>query len=531
MTGWKKKREKEKKPEKKRKRSGRESRMTKNLLLLNPGNLAKEVYTYGYHFSWKTHLFVIGACIAGMGAIGLLFQLRWELLVIVLAAMFLALPAFILDTYKKMYEQKRFADAATYMEQMLYGFQKTGKILSALKEAEETFELGHMRDVIDEAVRYLEEGRTCSGKSIVRESLDIVEREYNCRKIKTLHDLLISIEEYGGDAQDSISLLLSDVELWKRRGYVLQKEKKKAHTNNVVSIVVATVLCAGTLYVLNALPDMLGMTAPYNVLTTGLVQITSFGLLLWMIYVYARSEKTLTRNWLKEEGGRSDEYVLHSYEKAMNYDEKKEVKKSILWTIPFFVAGIYFAVKKSWIVIPLLTVAVIMSQQHRFGRNIARRVVSEELYAAFPEWLMQMALLMQHSNVQVSIARSLEGAPKILIPELNALLQRLKEQPKALSSYTDFCKNFDIPETTSCMKMLYAISESGTGDAKVQIRNLLERVQDMRNRAAERRNEQASFKVRMLYTYPVAGASVKLLGDLIVGMMFLFEMLSEAGGM
>ena len=61
MTGWKKKREKEKKPEKKRKRSGRESRMTKNLLLLNPGNLAKEVYTYGYHFSWKTHLFVIGA--------------------------------------------------------------------------------------------------------------------------------------------------------------------------------------------------------------------------------------------------------------------------------------------------------------------------------------------------------------------------------------------------------------------------------------------------------------------------------------
>ena len=47
-----------------------------------------------------------------MGVIGLLFQLKWELLVIVLIAMFLALPAFILDTYKKMYEQKRFADAA-----------------------------------------------------------------------------------------------------------------------------------------------------------------------------------------------------------------------------------------------------------------------------------------------------------------------------------------------------------------------------------------------------------------------------------
>ena len=117
MTGLKKKQIKEKKQ---KEQTGKKSRMAKSLLLLNPGNLAKEVYTYGYHFSWKTHLFVIGACIAGMGTIGLLFQLKWELLVIVLIAMFLALPAFILDTYKKMYEQKRFADAATYMEQMLY---------------------------------------------------------------------------------------------------------------------------------------------------------------------------------------------------------------------------------------------------------------------------------------------------------------------------------------------------------------------------------------------------------------------------
>ena len=84
MAGLKKTRIKEKKE---RKQIKKENRVAKNLLLLNPGNLAKEVYTYGYHFSWKTHLFVIGACIAGMGVIGLLFQLKWKLLVIVLIAM------------------------------------------------------------------------------------------------------------------------------------------------------------------------------------------------------------------------------------------------------------------------------------------------------------------------------------------------------------------------------------------------------------------------------------------------------------
>lgn len=47
MAGLKKTRIKEKKE---RKQIKKENRVAKNLLLLNPGNLAKEVYTYGYHF-------------------------------------------------------------------------------------------------------------------------------------------------------------------------------------------------------------------------------------------------------------------------------------------------------------------------------------------------------------------------------------------------------------------------------------------------------------------------------------------------
>ena len=164
-----------------------------------------------------------------------------------------------------MYEQKRFADVAAYMEQMLYAFQKTGKVLSALKETRETFESGHMRDVVDKAVNHLEEGHSKTGKSVLRESLDIVENEYECRKMKTVHDFLISAEEYGGDAVESIALLLNDIELWKRRGYLLQKEKKEAHADNIVSIVVTTVFCALILYALNSIPGMFKMQAPYNV--------------------------------------------------------------------------------------------------------------------------------------------------------------------------------------------------------------------------------------------------------------------------
>ena len=36
-------------------------------------------------------------------------------------------------------------------------------------------------------------------------------------------------------------LLLEDIELWKRRGYQLQAEKKKSHTDNIISVIVSVI--------------------------------------------------------------------------------------------------------------------------------------------------------------------------------------------------------------------------------------------------------------------------------------------------
>ena len=81
------------------------------------------------------------------------------------------------------------------------------------------------------------------------------------------------------------------------------------------------------------------------------------------------------------------------------------------------------------------------------------------------------------------------------------------------------------------MKMLHAVSEAGTGDARVQIHNLIMRVQEMQNQAEEIRLKDNAFRVKMLFYYPVIGVSVKLFGDLIVGMAFMFQVLGKMGGM
>lgn len=506
--------------------------MREKLKLLNPKNLEKEVHRYGYHWTWKSQAALTAGALLGIGVVGIVFQLQAGCLAVLMAAMVLLLPVLVLDVFLKMFEQKRFSDAATYMEQVLYSFQKSEKILIALKETRELFEDGQMRQVIQEAIWYIERGQAKTGDGILREALEIIENAYECTKIQMVHELLISGEAYGGETEQSVLLLLEDLELWKRRGYQLQKEKKISHRDNIISIVVATALCAVALYVLDAMKGLfVTATAPFLIFQVPVIQYSSLLFILFSLFVFAKSTRNLNRNWLKEDGTRETKYIMESYQMVMDYNEKRAKWRSLLWAAPFLAAGAAgFFFRKRWLGILSLGIACFLLVQHKVGYGLAKKDVTEELYIAFPQWLMEIALLLQSNNVQVSIAKSTQAAPEILKPELEKLLERLQREPEKLMSYTDFCKDFDIPEASSCMKMLHAISESGTGNAKIQIHELMKRVSEMQGKADEIRNRSISFQMKMIFAYPVIAATIKLLIDLTVGMLYMFRMLGSMGG-
>lgn len=508
-----------------------EKRIIRLLKQLNPKDLAKEVHVYGYNFSWRMHLRILLCSFIGIGAIGILFKLEKGYVIVVAAVVVIVLPGLILSSYKRMFEQKRFADAAVYAEQMLYSFQKSEKVVAALKETREIFEEGRMRLAIEEALQHLEIGIARTEKGTSREALAIVEQAYPCVKIHMVHELLCSSEEYGGEVSDSIFLLLNDIELWKRRGYKLQADKKTSHTDNVISILVAAALCAIALYVLNAMSAMFPGVSSINIFTVGIIQLSSFAFILFMLYVFAKSMKSLTANWLESELLHTEASLLSSYRTVVNYEEAKEKRKSLMFSVPFFLlAAIGFFSRKLWLCAAGLGIAVFMLLQHRIGYHMAKKDVNEELYIALPQWLMEIALLLQNNNVQVSIAKSVSEAPLILRIELEQLVARLQNAPEQLSSYTDFCKSFDVPEIQSAMKMLHAISESGTGNAKIQIGNLISRVQEMQSFADEIRDKSIAFRMKMIFSYPVLAATVKLLIDLTVGMIYMFNLLGSMGG-
>ena len=319
-----------------------------------------------------------------------------------------------------------------------------------------------MGQLIDEALGCINAG-TAEGTWVLREALEIIEKPYACSKIHMVHELLLSNEEYGGEMEDAVQLLLTDIELWKRRGYRLQAEKKTSHTDNIISIIIATILCAVALYVLDAMSRMFpGTVEPGYIFRTGVIQVTSILFILGMIHVMVKSQRTLTANWLQTESLFKEEYLLASYNTCRNYNEAKEKRKSLIFATPFLlgaVAAFFFQI--TWLGVLAVVIGAFMLMQHRVGYRLARKDVNAELYLSLPQWLMDMALLMQNNNVQVSIAKSVQEAPVILRQELNELLERLEAAPDRLKSYTDFCKDFDIPEAQTCMKMLHAISEIG----------------------------------------------------------------------
>lgn len=504
------------------------------LALLNPRNLEKEVHRYGYNFSWKAHILVMILSLLGISGIGVLFKLQPTYFAITLATVVIFLPVYILASYRRMYEQKRFADATTYMEQILYSFQKNRKILTSLKETQQIFPDGQMRDVIGAAIDYLSQGQAISNKGLLRESLELIEKSYECSKIRMVHELIVSSEEYGGSEEKSISLLLMDLEGWKRRGYKLQAKKKQQHTDNIISIIVATALCAVALYVIDAIRTLYPNAGSdmSSIFDMQIIQISSLIFIIFMFFVMAKSQKTLAANWLKNGNLYDEKYLLNSYETVMEYDEVKQKRKSLVYAAPFLIAAIpVFILYKAWLGIVLLLIGVFMLMQHRVGYNLAKKDVDQELYIILPQWLMHMALLLQSNNVQVSLAKSISGSPDILQKELDLLLKRLKERPDSLSTYLGFCEKFDIPEAQSCMRMLHSISESGTGNADIQINNLLQRVNEMQEQADDIRDNNIAFKAKMIFSYPVLAATVKLLIDLTIGMIYMMSMLGNMGGM
>lgn len=484
-----------------------------------PWNLKKEIGTLGYSFGNKQILMVYGAIIGIMVLTGYLFKLPilWQLPILLAGVLFA--PTVVRNIYKNKYEGRRFADVNVYIEQMLYAFENSHRILTALQDVGELFPKGAMKDIISEAIAMISTSSVADATGDVEEqALQLIEARYPNQHIKSLHRFLMKVERIGGDFSSSTKLLLENRVMWENRMHKLQDKRKKKKQEILGSCICSTLLCMAMLYILPSDVDISAMFA---------VRLANVFCVVAMVAIYLKGDTKLCSNLITPRKERPEEKVIADYYKFLKYDPKKEFKTSLMFTIvPAVIILISALLHNKWGVLVGLVLIPLMMTQHMWGHALLHRRLKREITIAFPQWMMELALLLQTENVQVAIFQTVDNAIPILKPELQKMREALLERPHDREPFLDFFAAFGLPEITTSMQTLYSLSIGSGGDAQTQIANIVRRNNIILDRAEDMANEDSMAGLYTLFLLPVLVGSVVLMVDMTC---FLLSFMSNMG--
>ncbi len=444
---------------------------------MKPKLLWDELKRYGYVFSVKRSILMYGMTVAFALLCGKFFRLERMYLLILCLWCAILFPFFLRNLYRNRYGQRQFVEINSYMEQFLYSFQKSGKILVTLKDVEKLFANGMMHTRIQEAIAYIED--TYDEDHVEKKALAMIEREYPIHHVAMIHRFALQVEEKGGEYGEAIRLMLDARRMWADRSYELLKEKKRKRTQILISVLVSLLLCSVFVYVAERVSlSITGFT---------IVKVVTLLTLLLDIWIFYVADRKLSMESMDETYDEKE--LLRQYEKVKRSEEKKHAE---------------------------------------LGTRIAKKNVSRALQKMFPQWLLEVSLLLQSENVQVAIMESYDEAPVLIKPALRELIQKLQLRPTDMEPYLEFLQEYALPEIQSSMKMFYALSEGTGGNANNQISDIIRRNQLLLDQAQKMKNEDALGGLYALFLAPQLTGGAKMLVDM--GMLFYAMMATSALG-
>ena len=429
--------------------------------------LSDEMKKYGYVFSRKKSILLYTAVVVITMTLGIFFGLDMICRSILAGAVLVMLPFFIRNSAKNRYNQQRFSDENAYIEQFLYSFRRSKKVLATLIDVMNLFDEGDMKATIRAAVNHIR--HTYSEDNVTEEGLQIIERAYPSEGVRMVHRFALEAEELGGDCENSILLLLNFRRMWADRAYEVMQEKKRNRRDIFLSILASLLLCSAVFFLSRRL-NMDFSSNPVALFVTTAV-------LLLDLAIFYRADTILSSE-----------------------DEKKDEDSDAVCTARYHTA----ALKNDG------------NPFVRFRARTAEKILTRQLEIAFPQWLMQVSLLLQTENVAVSVVRSYEYAPNVLKCPLRKFIGDLKKEPDTIGPYLAFLRGFNLPEVRSAMKMLYSISVGSGGDAASQISDIIRRNQLLNDRAEKMRSSDRMSGMYALFLAPQLTGGIKLLCDMIL---------------
>lgn len=478
-------------------------------------NLTQELAKYGYEYTPKKALFAYGMIVLVAAIFGLLYKLELPYIAAIGIIGLVFSPMVILQTMKGRYHTTMFSLANNYMEQFLYSFKRNGTVLNALLETATIFDEGIFHEALEKAIEHIQ--YTTDSEDPEREALDIVGEFFHCERIDAIHSFVIGAQRRGGDAGGSILLLAKNRAMWAERVMNLQKEFQIVKRNIMIALVATMLICILPLYLLGGDLDISSIP---------LCQISAVVLIGICMLIYVKADKKLCRSWIEKEVDSTG--MGKKYLQVRDYDEAKEAKSSqrmaIIPVILFIGAFIYF--KNIAVLVAGVVVVLFFLNQHKIGHSLAMKKVAREIEKQFPNWLMEVALLLQTDNVQMAIRKSMDSAPVVLVYALEDLIDQLEEDPNAIEPYHRFLKEYRNPDVQSAMKMLYALSSGNAGYVTKQVEELIDRNNAMMDKAEKLEQEDKIAGMKVYILLPSLLASFKLMVDMALLLVVFLQNLT-----
>lgn len=480
-------------------------------------NIQTEINGYGYNYSFSRYLFGLAISFVVIFFAGKFFHLQTKYTLLIVLTYMVIFPVILTLQFKYMYEQKRFRAVVEYLEQMIYSFKKHPKILGALEEVKGLC-AGKMLEKVSEAIDKIKNPN--KDQDIFSEGLSSIEEEYECDRIRMLHDFLIKVERQGGEYEDTLNVILDDVKAWTERTYLFQQDRKNIKVKIIISLF-ASLAIAGTMTMLLTADKSL-----MKVFETNIYQCVTFLFILVFLLVYMLTQKILTGTWLKVSREGNKKQIDKDFNILNNFNRKKEWIKAIvvgIMCIPIIYLGISLhnsAFVFAGCILMVFTFFVPMRKP-----KTAQKRLMKEIEDKYPLWLRGIALNLQTENVYAAIRNSIPDAPYVLKGSIEELLNEIDKTPNKIDPYHNFLNQFDLPEIHSATKMLYSLT-NGSDNSSAQINTLIKRNNALLDKSEKIKNENDVAGIGVLGLLPMLLASLKMIVDLSLMLGGVFSSMS-----
>lgn len=412
--------------------------------------------------------------IMGFTVVILRLKLIYALVCMIFA--FLLSPFIVNYSIRASAERRRFSDICLYIEQVLYSFQKRRSLVDSMEEAGNALaEDSPLREKIYEAIDHILYDN--KDESIVENGLRIIEMGYESRRLRTVHSFLINMDRYGGDPALGVSILQKDRSLWQRETEIFRNRINTYKRNTIIAMLITLAMCSFT-------PTVLQRNVKQIAIWDSVIyQTTAAAMIILFLILYVFIQKKVSAEYIDKDESLTEEEAVRLHRRI--YGEKNDI-----------------------------------------GRRLALRQMKREVIKDFPAWFINISVQLQTNNVAAAIQNSYVSAPNSLKPAVADLIDDLALSPEAAYPYQRFLKVYEVPEISAAMGMLYAISNGGGEDERVQLEEILNRNSEITSASESLKNEDRMGGMYGIFLLPAFIGSGKMLVDMT---LVLFAFLNMAG--